>query len=87
MNPFKLNSQNFRLLEALKQGPITTTQIVIGLFIFNHTRRISDLREKGFIVIAKPISNGLWEYSLLTKAQPDKIIENKPYWFIGGFKR
>lgn len=62
-NPFKSGSQNHRLLEALRQGPILNYQI-IAMHILSYTRRISDLRDKGFDVVAEPQGGGVVEYKL-----------------------
>lgn len=63
-NPFKVGTQNWRLLERLKMGPLTNTQIVRDMNIYNSTGRTSDLRAKGFNVEGRQIRDGLWEYEL-----------------------
>ena len=67
-NPFTYATQNWRLLERLRQGPTTNVEIVKDLNIFNSTGRISEVRqglaETGWTVDSKRIRGGLWEYSV-----------------------
>jgi hypothetical protein len=63
-NPFQSGTQNHRLLERLKVGPLTNVEIVRDMAILNSTGRISDLRARGFDVKSEPKKNGIWVYTL-----------------------
>jgi len=67
-NPFKPESQNFRLYERLKYGPITNGTIVKDLHILKYTGRLSDVREALrphlLDVSGRPLGGGLWEYRI-----------------------
>ena len=67
-NPFKPYSQNYRLLERLKLGPTTNSEIIRLMSIFNSTGRISDVRKHlksvGYDIVAKPIRNGIYVYQI-----------------------
>lgn len=63
-NPFQTGTQNHRLLERLKVGPLTNVEIVRDMAILNSTGRISDLRARGFDVKSEPKKNGIWVYTL-----------------------
>jgi hypothetical protein len=67
-NPFKKGSQNYRVYERLKQGPVTNVKIVKEMCILNSTGRISEVREylkdHGMDVAASPLGGGYWEYRI-----------------------
>ena len=67
-NTFKKGSQNWQIYERLKNGPVTNSEIIRELNIFNSTGRASEirrfLREHGLDLIARPLGNGLWQYRL-----------------------
>lgn len=54
-NPFREGSQNYRLLEALKHGPLYNYQIARRFNCLAHTRRLKDLRERGYPVVTEPV--------------------------------
>ena len=67
-NPFKAGTQNYRLFERLKQGPVTNVEIVHEMRILNSTGRVSNLRDKGLNVPGKPrpdLGDGVWQYTLV----------------------
>jgi biotin operon repressor len=43
-----MSYQNLQVLNALRSGPKTTAQLVIGLRIMSVTKRISELRRAGY---------------------------------------
>lgn len=67
-NPWKAGTQNFRLYERMKQGPVTNAEIVRTHGIFNSTGRVSDIREflapHGIRVECQRVHDGLFEYSI-----------------------
>lgn len=67
-NPFKAGTQNHRVYEQLKEGPVTNIKIVQEMRILNSTGRISDVRgflkDYGIDVKAKPLGSGQWEYRI-----------------------
>ena len=70
-NQFKPGSQNYRVYERLKRGPVTNIEIVRQMFVLNSTGRISEVREylKNYAmdVKAKPLpekGKGQWEYRI-----------------------
>lgn len=63
--PFAPGTQNYRLLERLRLGPIMNHEIVYDLGILKYTNRISDLRARGYDIQSKPIKRGVWQYSLI----------------------
>jgi len=67
-NPFKKGSQNFRLYERLMKGPVTNSEIIREMGVFNSTGRCSEVREfvkqHGIDLIARPLGEGLWQYNL-----------------------
>ena len=62
--------QTERLLNALKTKPMTNTEIIDYLRIFNYTGRISDLRKQGYTIVAKKLQKGLWQYKLEEEGEP-----------------
>lgn len=44
LNPFKRGSQNHRLLERLKEGPVSNREIM-RMYIPKYTGRLSEIRE------------------------------------------
>jgi hypothetical protein len=69
-NPYSRGTQRHRLLERLKEGPVTNKEIVLGLGIFNSTGRCSDLRKNvlepiGLSLEAKRVKGALFEYRIL----------------------
>jgi len=74
-NRFKKGSQSWRIYERLKNGPVTNSEIIRELRIFNSTGRCSEirafLRDHGLDLIARPLGDGLWQYRL-------------PYWSVKG---
>ena len=67
-NPFYYGSQNWLLYDRLTQGPVTNSEIVRDMGIFNSTGRISDIRRRlqgvGLEVVGEQIQKGLWSYKL-----------------------
>lgn len=67
-NPFKPESQNYRLYELLKGGPVTNAEIVRDHGIFNSTGRASEVREFlapfGIKLDCERLHDGLFEYRL-----------------------
>lgn len=67
-NPWKAGTQNFRLYERMKQGPVTNAEIVRTHGIFNSTGRVSDIREflapHGIKLHSERLHDGKWEYRL-----------------------
>jgi hypothetical protein len=67
-NPFKPDSQNYRLYERLKDGPVTNAEIVRDHGIFNSTGRASEVREFlapfGIKLHCVRLHDGLFEYRL-----------------------
>ena len=67
---FKPGSQNDRLYRRLLQGPVTNSEIVRDMGIFNSTGRISDIRGKIrphlMDIKAEPVTetDGQWIYQL-----------------------
>lgn len=66
-NPFRLASQNYRLLERFYAGPITNAEMVRRLKIFRYSSRIHDLRQHGYQIIrtAVPDKPGLHVYQMV----------------------
>lgn len=69
-NPFRPGSQNYELLEKLKDGPTTNRFIVLRMAIFNSTGRASDVRKKaleplGLTLESKRIKGNLFEYRIV----------------------
>lgn len=67
-NPFKPESQNYRLYERLKDGPVTNAEIVQDHGIYNSTGRVSEIREFltpfGIKLHCERLHKGLFEYRL-----------------------
>lgn len=67
-NPFKYGTQNWKLYERLKQGPIYNVEIVKQLHILKYTSRLSDVREAvmpmGMAVKKTLVGNGIYSYHL-----------------------
>jgi hypothetical protein len=66
-NPFSPKSQNYRILERLREGPATNAELV--KYALNYTGRISEIRAKvnaqGLDVIARDLGHrGLTEYRI-----------------------
>lgn len=61
-NPFRPGSQNWRLYERAKEGPVTNGEILYKMHIANSTGRASDVREflepHGFRFPGLPTGNG-----------------------------
>ena len=74
---FKEGSQNFRLLEALKQGPVYTQQRYSdpGLRFGYLSRRIKDIKEhlkpKGLTVIKTKVTPNSFQYHIAPL--PEKV--------------
>ena len=68
---FQPGSQNTRLLDLLRKGPVPNYVIARKLHILSHTRRISDLREHGYDVIGTrvPDRRGVVVYQLVGGGQ------------------
>lgn len=71
-NPFKYNSQNFRVLERVKKGPVTNVEVVHDMKILNSTGRFSDCRKyvRGFgcdikSIPDEPGKGGIFTYKLI----------------------
>lgn len=54
-NPFRKGSQNWRLLEALKQGALYNYEIARKIGALVHTARTRDLRKHGIPVITERV--------------------------------
>jgi hypothetical protein len=82
---FKYGSQNFRLLEALNCGPVTTDQLLYQLRFGSHVRRMKDVRDYletiGFTIITKQINCKCFEYHIET------IKPSWFYWLKGLFQQ
>jgi hypothetical protein len=63
--PFRSGSQNDSLLERLKEGPITNSEMIRKMCIFKYTSRISDLRKAGHNVVCTDLGDGLNSYELI----------------------
>ena len=67
-SPFKPGSQNHRLYEELKGGPVTNARIIQQYGIFNSTGRCSEIRAflkpHGIALHCERVHDGLFEYSL-----------------------
>jgi len=67
-NPFTPGSQNHRLYERAKLGPITNGEIVYKMRIANSTGRLSELRAflapHGIRLECQRVKDGLFEYHL-----------------------
>jgi hypothetical protein len=65
-NPFSPKSQNYRILERLREGPASNSELV--KYALNYTARISEIRvkirEQGLCVTEKPLGGGRSEYRL-----------------------
>lgn len=65
---FTAGSQSYRIFERLLQGPVSNSEIVRDMGVFNSTGRISDIRKalKPHLmnVEAKRIRDGLFVYEL-----------------------
>ncbi len=61
-NPFKAGSQNHRIYERAKKGPLTNGEIVYGMRIQNSTGRCSEVRDflkdYGFTFPCRSTGNG-----------------------------
>ena len=53
-----------RLLERLRRGPVTNYEMSQEMKIYKYTGRLSNLREKLFMVDGQALGNGLWRYEL-----------------------
>ena len=63
----RLSKQCIRLLDRLRQGPMTNMQAVTELRILNLTARVSECRDAGYRIPApKRVDGGLFLYSLET---------------------
>jgi hypothetical protein len=67
-NPFKIGSQNHRLYERAKLGPITNGEIIYKMRIANSTGRLSEIRAflapHGIKLHSERLHDGKWEYRL-----------------------
>lgn len=65
-NPFKPGCQNYKMLERLRQGPATNTEL--SKEWLNYTGRISDIRARiktqAMTIAKRNIGGGLVEYRL-----------------------
>ena len=65
MNPFQYGSQNYRILERLKRGPVTNAEMSGEMRILKYTGRLSDIRKKiPHEIVCTPLGNGLNRYTL-----------------------
>lgn len=63
--PFRKGSQNDRIVRYLLTGkPLLNWQMRELFGCLSHTARISEIREKGFDVMAKELKEGVWQYWL-----------------------
>lgn len=66
-NPFQYDSQNYRILERLKNGGVTNAEMSVEMRIPKYTNRISEIRTKlsyAFEVPCTPLGGGLNRYTL-----------------------
>jgi hypothetical protein len=68
-NPYRPGSQKFRLLERLKDGPLTNKEIIEIYHIWNTTGRLSDIRLEvlepmGLALESVRIKKTLFEYRI-----------------------
>ena len=67
-NPWKPESQNYRLYERAKQGPITNGEIIYKMRIANSTGRLSEIRAflapHGIKLRSERLHDGKWEYRI-----------------------
>ncbi len=68
-NPFMVGSQNYRLLERLRIGPVSNAEIVHKLRMLKYTGRLSEIRRKGFNVLATKVADkrGVFIYQLVQR--------------------
>ena len=64
-NPFRIGSQNYRILERLRLGPITNYQIVKWFGVLKYTGRLAEIRKAGYKILATKIKGGVWSYQLI----------------------
>lgn len=66
-------SQCDRILEALREGPVTTA-FFLDTYprIANYKGRIHDLRKRGCVIKSTRLSESMWEYELLS--EPGSVI-------------
>ncbi|MBU0907201.1 MAG: hypothetical protein KKE05_03530 [Nanoarchaeota archaeon] len=74
-NQFKYNSQNYRLLQALKYGPVNTCQLLYDLKFGSPSSRKSEVQKYletiGYTIIKKSIGNRCYEYRI--SPLPEKV--------------
>ena len=83
-NPFNPKSQNYRILERLRECPATNAELV--KYALNYTARISEIRakisEQGLGVLEKPLGGGRSEYRI------DHPIRHRNYnWMLAHLDR
>ena len=61
-NPFRIGSQNYRLLEALQRGPLYNYEIARRFGCLAHTARTRDLRKRGFNIVTEKIPSRIGVY-------------------------
>ena len=68
VNPFTYGSQNWRLYDRLKDGPIRNSEIYSQLHLLKYTSRLSDVRAfletEGYEIAKKLIGGGVYEYRI-----------------------
>ena len=66
-NPFRRHSQNSRLLERLRTGPVTNVEIAHQMHILRYSGRIHELRCHGYDVITNkvPDRKGVYYYQIV----------------------
>jgi hypothetical protein len=71
-NPFRPGSQNYRLLEWLKQRPATTGDLLYSLRFGSHPRRVKEVRDYletlGYKVVTSQIKSNLFQYRIYEMA-------------------
>lgn len=58
----RLTGQNAVILAMLRSGPQTNDEL--AAISRKYTSRVSDLRAAGYVIVAKRINGGLFEYTL-----------------------
>jgi hypothetical protein len=60
----RLTGQKRKLVEALRQRPMTNWEIMRDLYIGNLTARTSELNAQGYDIRAERVQGGTWRYTL-----------------------
>jgi hypothetical protein len=75
-NPFGFQTQNYRLLEALKYGSVNTQQLLYDLHFASHVRRMKDVKDYletiGYTIRKKRLNKKSWEYHI--ELLPEEVL-------------